>query len=367
MKKYISILLFLLPCLAFISSCNEDEIVFDHELPQFELRSDLILLEVIMPQGTSPDEEIFIVGPFNGGIEAAALDLKWRLQKAEKNDIKWGIYLDPNDFLDRKSLMDGFYFVSKKQGVERTLKNEESVHKLDVKVGSRTNVTVSRWAAYFEQPEEPGESDHDGYAVFVLDKSEWDALTLYAWGDGLPELFGAWPGVLPTGTVEIKGLVFKYFDTGASNEGLTYNLIFNNNNGGVQFDGPQVTLDHDIYLEITADGYKEIDLDAIIEHDGYAIFIEDNSGWKETAMYAWGNDLPELLGAWPGVLPTGTIEIDGVVYKYYDTGKENIGLTYNIIMNNNNGGSQFDLAQVTLDRDYYFRISDKSGEQIDNY
>lgn len=27
---------------AFISSCDKEEIVFDHELPQFELRSDAI-------------------------------------------------------------------------------------------------------------------------------------------------------------------------------------------------------------------------------------------------------------------------------------------------------------------------------------
>lgn len=49
---------------AFISSCDKEEIVFDHELPQFELRSDAILLEVIMPQGTGADEIIYIAGDF---------------------------------------------------------------------------------------------------------------------------------------------------------------------------------------------------------------------------------------------------------------------------------------------------------------
>ena len=53
MKKYICNPLWLvLLCVAFISSCDKEESVFDHELPQFELRSDAILLEVIMPQGT---------------------------------------------------------------------------------------------------------------------------------------------------------------------------------------------------------------------------------------------------------------------------------------------------------------------------
>ncbi len=103
----------------------------------------------------------------------------------------------------------------------------------------------------------------------------------------------------------------------------------------------------------------------MVIHDGYAIFIEDQSGWAETTIYAWGNDIPELFGSWPGILPTGSVEIKGVTYNYYDTGEANKGLTYNLIMNNNNGGSQFDLAAVTLDRDYYFRITDIAGEEID--
>ena len=61
MKKYIcNPLWLLLLFVAFISSCDKEEIVFDHELPQFELRSDAILLEVIMPQGTGADEIIYM-------------------------------------------------------------------------------------------------------------------------------------------------------------------------------------------------------------------------------------------------------------------------------------------------------------------
>ena len=62
MKKYIcNPLWLLLLFVAFISSCDKEEIVFDHELPQFELKENAILLEVIMPQGTSKDDEIYIV------------------------------------------------------------------------------------------------------------------------------------------------------------------------------------------------------------------------------------------------------------------------------------------------------------------
>lgn len=363
MKKNIFYLLLLMPLLAFLGSCDDkDEIVFDHELPQFELKDNAILLEVIMPQGTATDDKIYIVGDFNGGEEAIG-QLEWCLEKAANSDVKWGIYLAPSTFKNGKTLADGFYFVSEKQGMERTVKNEDVSHTLNVGVGTRTNVTVSRWAAYFE--EEPDEVTHDGYVIYVEDNSGWDAVALYAWGNDLPELFGAWPGMQPTGTEVKDGVTYKYFDTGESNKGLTYNLIFNNNNGGEQFDAAVVTLDRDYYLRITNTGYEEIDPSQTITHDGYAIFIEDNSGWDALTLYAWGNDLPELFGAWPGIVATGTVTIKGITYQYFDTGKANEGLTYNLICNNNNGGKQFDLAAVTLDRHYYFSITDSKGTEID--
>jgi len=365
MKKLKNILLLLLPFLTVLGGCGHDEIVFDYESPQFELRDDAILMEVVMPQGTAADDEIYISGDFNGGDEAALADMKWLMEKAADNDIKWGIYLYPEDFVLGKTLADGFHFVSKAQGVERTLKGEEAVHAANAVVGTRVNVTASRWNAYFAAPDVPVEVEHDGYAVFVVDNTGWSGLALYAWGDDIPELFGGWPGILPTGTEEVDGTLYKYFDTGEANKGLTYNLIFNDNGGGTQLDGPQgFTLDHDIYLELTSEGWKEIGDEPQVKHDGYAIFIEDRSGWNETAVYAWGDNLPELFGAWPGILPTGKVEVNGITYNYYDTGEANKGLTYNLIMNNNGGGSQFDLSTVTLDRDYYFSITDKSGMEI---
>ena len=96
---------------------------------------------------------------------------------------------------------------------------------ISAKVGTRTDITVTRWNAYFEEPEDPSEVTHDGYAVFVMDNTGWDALTLYAWGNDLPELFGGWPGISPTGSVEIKGITYKYFDTGEANKGLVHNLM----------------------------------------------------------------------------------------------------------------------------------------------
>ena len=203
-------------------------------------------------------------------------------KKAANNDVKWGIYLYPEDFVNGKTLADGFYFVSKTQGIERTLQNGDALHQISAKVGTRTDITVTRWNAYFEEPEDPSEVIHDGYAVFVMDNTGWDALTLYAWGNDLPELFGGWPGISPTGSVEIKGITYKYFDTGEANKGLTYNLIMNNNNGGSQFDLAAVTLDRDYYFRITDIAGEEIDPnnpDGDSEPESEAAFVSNQNNF----------------------------------------------------------------------------------------
>ena len=201
MKRNLIYLLLVLPLLVLLGSCDDkEEIVFDHELPQFELKENAILLEVIMPQGTSKDDEIYIVGEFNGGEDVAVEQLEWRLEKASNSEVKWGIYLIPSTFKDGKTLADGFYFFSKKNGAERTVKNEDSIHRLDIGIGTRTNVWVNRWESYFE-PEDPDEETHDGYVIYVEDNSTWETLSLYAWGDA--ELGGGWPGIQVTGTKTI--------------------------------------------------------------------------------------------------------------------------------------------------------------------
>lgn len=98
---------------------------------------------------------------------------------------------------------------------------------------------------------------HDGYTVYVLDHTGWDAIALYMWGD-VNGLNGAWPGMNVTGTQTVKGIEYKYFDMGAANTGLSESLIFNNNNGGVQLKDYGYTITKDIYLEVTASGVRAI-------------------------------------------------------------------------------------------------------------
>lgn len=360
-KKNLIYLLLILPMLALLGSCDDkEEIIFDAELPQFELKANAILLEVIMPQGTAKDEEIYIVGAFNGGEEEAVGQMEWRLEKAYNSDVKWGIYLIPSTFKEGKSLADGFYFYSVKNGVERTVKNEDSVHTLDVGIGTRTNVWVNRWKSYFDQ-EEPGEETHDGFVIYVEDNTTWEELALYAWGDA--ELGGGWPGIQVTGTKTIGRVTYKYFDTGEDFEGLNVNLIFNNNGGGKQLegDGLNVTLDRDYYFRITDTGYEQVDPSG---YAGYTVYVDDATIWGVESAYGWA-DGGDVTPAWPGIAVTGTRTINGVTYKYIEMGEGLTGMFMNLIFNG--GGSQAADVPVTLDRDYYFRVTDSGAKEVDPY
>ena len=323
MKKIIY-WLFMLPLFALLNGCDDtDTIIFDDELPQFEIKANAILLEVIMPKGSAADDEYYIVGDFNGGAEAAVGNLEWQLEKATGSESKWGIYLLPSTFKDGKTLADGFYFVSASKGEERSVKNEAVVHQLDVKVGTRTNVWVDRWEAYFNTEEE----GHDGFVVYVADKSGWDNLYLYGWA-GAGDVTPAWPGIAVKGTEVINGVTYKYFDMGKALDGYEgVNLIFNNNDGK-QFDGPVVTLNRNFYFRITDKGFEEIDPEA-----SYCIYVDDQSGWGDLALYISGaGDNNE---DWPGLEPAGTKEINGVVYKYFETDVELMNQSLKLTFNNN--------------------------------
>jgi hypothetical protein len=353
--------------LTLLCSCDKDEIIFDHELPMFETREGYQLLEVIMPQGTATDDEIYIVGAFNGGEDAAVGNPQWQLEKAQQSDVKWGIYLDPSNFVNGKTLADGYYFYSKAQGAERTVRNADILHYENPAVGSRQNVYVGQWAKYFETPVNADEITHDGYTVFVSNQTGWDDVTLYMWGD-VNDLNGGWPGMTPTGTQTINGVSYLYFDMGEANTGLAEDLIFSNN-GSSQLPDFAFTIDHDVYLEISKTGAKEIDPETYTPGGSvtpdpdptpnpssyYTIYVEDQSGWDSLYLYAWGDK--EIFGGWPGAAPTGSATVDGVDYKTFVV--EGAGETENLIFNNNNG-SQFDGPTVTLDHDMYITITDSS-------
>ena len=90
--------------------------------------------------------------------------------------------------------------------------------------------------------------------IFVNDQTGWDALGLYAWGDG--ELFGAWPGEASVGDSIVGGVNYKVFMLDI--EGGNYHLIFNNWNNGLQLPDYDIVADRDYYFVITDDSVVEV-------------------------------------------------------------------------------------------------------------
>ncbi len=361
-----------------LGSCSKDEdIVFDHERQMFEIQDGKILLEVILPNGTNTSDEIYISGAFNGGDEVAVGNESFKLISTDLTTIKRAVYLDPSTFVDGKTLADGYHFVSKKSRQEVDLNGNDKWHYDNPGVNNWTNVTVARWAAYYDKPDEGGESDtdpdveHDGYVVYVDDQTGWSALALYMWGD-VNNLNGDWPGMQVTGTRKINGVVYKYFDMGEANTGLAENLIFNNNDGGSQLADFAYTIDHNVYLRITADGVEELEEPTpaepeIVHTDGFIFFVKNESSQTDLALYAWISDMPEPFGGWPGKLPDGTMTIGGEEYIYFNIGEANTGLTLNFIPNNNNGGVQWEGGDlgITVDHDIYVSLKDGSYVILD--
>lgn len=366
-KKLYSLLLALLTLTGLMSSCkSDDDIVFDYEQPQFEIRKDAILFEVTTPRGTAATDEIYISGDFNGGDASAVGNPTWLMEKAVKNNIKFGVYVYPSQMLPGTSLGSGFHFVSKKGGAEVNKDGAEVMHYENPGVGTRTTIIIDRWKI---------NSAHDGYAIFIEDLTGYDEITMYAWADGAAELFGAWPGKAPSGTETINGVKYKYWDVGEENEGKTYNFIINNNGGGAQFDLSSGTaLTRDYYYSCSPGGvYKEVDPSTytggeVVERtpvydDGAIIYVQKVDGYESVALYTYDE---EIFGAWPGGIPNGEKDFNGVSYYYWYVGAENAGKTINPIVNNDNQGKQFDLPNgVKLEgKDLYYGYSAKDNKGI---
>ena len=73
-------------------------------------------MEAILPQATAADDEVYIIGDFNGGIDAVG-NSAYRLTRSVAIPAKWGVYVDPSAFQGGKTLADGFTFYNVQQGL----------------------------------------------------------------------------------------------------------------------------------------------------------------------------------------------------------------------------------------------------------
>lgn len=142
-KSHISLIL--LSMLMIFGACDEKEdLIFEHEKPQFEIQLDKILIETLVPQSTVSGDEIYIVGDFNGGNSAFG-DEKYKLEVSGNTVYRWGVYLDPDDFIDGKTLSDGYWFVSANSGIEKMTACNDTIHTASVSTGSRLETSIANW------------------------------------------------------------------------------------------------------------------------------------------------------------------------------------------------------------------------------
>ena len=325
MKKLFRYLALPLVAMTALAACDdEEEIVFDHERQAFSTQSGKLLLEVIMPQATAVDEEIYIIGDFNGGEQAIG-NPSYLMSHSDVVPQKWGIYIDPNAFQGGRTLRDGFTFYSVQQGLERSPLNEDVSHTTTIGTGEWTNVYVDRWAKYFEPVEPSGKivlPDHPGtYRIYAVNEIGWPDMALYMYGD-VNNLGGGWPGIPISGTFDAGGTPLWYFDVDqAEAAGNTEHLIFNNNGGGEQIAGaaePVVTFGNQvdyIYVISSINDVKEITVDDLGGGgDPWEEFTQ-TSTWSVIGSIAstgnnWNGDEPMVTnGTWHAarglVLTTG--------------------------------------------------------------
>lgn len=118
------------------------------------------------------------------------------------------------------------------------------------------------------------------------------------------------------------------------------------------------------------DGNKEEekkDPVAELELDGYAIFFQDRTSWGATHIYGWNSEAGSVTAAWPGNAITGTVEIEEVSYKYVDMGSSLNDKTMKLIFNCNSSQNTQDGYEVTMNRHYFFKVTDDSAEEVDPY
>ena len=378
MKRILSYLTIPALFLAAAACAPKEEIKFAHEEQAFDTRSDRILVEAILPQATAADDEVYIIGAFNGGIDAVG-NSAYRLTRSVAIPAKWGVYVDPSAFQGGKTLADGFTFYNVQQGLERGPKNEDITHKLTISVGEWANVYADKWAKYFEPPVEPEDivlPEHDGVRVYIIDQTGWDAIALYMWGD-VNNFGGNWPGMAVGGSETLGGVEYKYFEYGDDIYGLNENLIFNNNDNGTQLADFNLTFEdgvQDYFFQVTADGATLIDSpgggggvtppqpepEAV---DGPKIYIKNSTTWGGNLFaHYWGNSGTE----WPGTQFEEKVTIGEDEFLVISTLHKDIASEVGIIFHSDvdDETNRYETT-LTLDTDRYYELTNDGLTELD--
>lgn len=203
------------------------------------------------------------------------------------------------------------------------------------------------------------------YNVYISNQTGWDEVTLYAWGEGLADPLGGWPGLEASGTKTVNNESYDIFAIPSSLDGKSMNLIYNNNGNGSQLKDYYVTVDKDLYFAAFTTGMIEVNPEEGITPPDVkynTLYIDNRSSWNTINVYAWASGQPDLFGGWPGASPKGSETIEGVNYLAYDM--QDGTVAYNLIFND--GSSQFDGPTITPSEDVFIKVTDNAYELLND-
>ncbi len=105
------------------------------------------------------------------------------------------------------------------------------------------------------------------------------------------------------------------------------------------------------------------------EHDGYRIYVVDNTGWNALYLYMYGS-VNNLGGSWPGIKSGGKLALKGKEYIWFGVStQEALGATEQIIFNNGSGAQvpQAGEGKITFgeNADYFFTVTAEKAVSFD--
>ena len=98
--------------------------------------------------------------------------------------------------------------------------------------------------------------EHNGYRIYAVDETGWDALYVYLYGT-VNDLGGKWPGIKTGGKLTVNKQPYVYFDLPVEGAyGATEKLIFNNGSGQQISKEPSLSFGDkaDYFFTVTASG-----------------------------------------------------------------------------------------------------------------
>lgn len=142
----------------------------------------------------------------------------------------------------------------------------------------------------------------------------------------------------------------------------SYERVIDSQTIGSGFATTTVNLNSSSSIHLAGKGYHVYTNDmAPAPVTTYHIYINNQTGWSQTALYAWENGRNDIVGAWPGIRPVGTVMHNGVAYLDFPVDAS--VFPANFIFNNNAGGKQLRDVYLTDIGNYYFTATSNAITQ----